>query len=57
VLELLAKTLDVPRRNLALVRGAARRDKVVSLEGLSPVEVDARLAAAVGETDLREART
>lgn len=47
VLELLARTLDVPRRSLALATGRAARDKVVILQGLMSTEAESRLAAAV----------
>ena len=46
VLELLAQTLDVPRRSLDLVAGRASRDKVVVIQGLTKTEADNRLAAA-----------
>lgn len=46
VLELLASTLDVPRRDLRLTVGTGSRDKVVTLEGLTGDLVEERLAAA-----------
>ena len=46
VLALLARTLDLPRRDLELTSGRASRDKVVMLEGLSSEAVDSILAAA-----------
>lgn len=46
VLELLAQTLDVPRRNLTLATGRAARDKVVILQGLTRTEAESRLATA-----------
>jgi uncharacterized protein YggU (UPF0235/DUF167 family) len=46
VLRLLAKTLAVPRARVALVAGHSRRDKIVELVGLDPVETDRRLASA-----------
>lgn len=46
VLALLASTLDVPRRDLALTAGRASRNKVVVLTGVTDEEVDARLRAA-----------
>jgi uncharacterized protein len=48
-LRLLAKTLDVPRRNLSLVSGHASRDKLVSVAGLSSSEVEHRLASGTSE--------
>ena len=48
VLELLARVLDVERRDLTLARGASSRDKVVMLEGVSDDVVEARLEEAVG---------
>ena len=48
VLELLAGTLDVSRRDLEIVSGAGSRDKVVALRGLSTTEAEERLAAAAG---------
>jgi uncharacterized protein YggU (UPF0235/DUF167 family) len=47
VLELLARTLDVPQRDLRLTVGSASRDKVVTLEGLTEHLAEERLAAAV----------
>ena len=46
VLELLAETLQLPRSRIALVSGAASRDKIVELAGLAPEEIDRRLAVA-----------
>jgi len=46
VLALLAYTLDVPVRDLELTAGAASRDKLVALDGLSGEIADARLSAA-----------
>ena len=48
VLELLAKTLDVPRARLALVSGHSSRDKIVVLDGLEQTHSE-RLLAAAGE--------
>jgi len=47
VLELVAGVLDVPRRSLSLAAGASSRDKVVTLDGVSPEVVEARLEASV----------
>ncbi len=46
LLDLLARTLDIPRRDLALTRGRASRDKIVTLDGLTSEAADGRLAAA-----------
>ena len=48
VLDLLARTLGLPRRSLDLVAGSASRDKVIVFEGLTEAEAESRLAAAVG---------
>lgn len=48
VLELLARTLAVPRQDLELTAGRASRDKVVTLHGLTGEAVDRRLEAAAG---------
>ena len=49
VLDLLARTLDVPRRDMAIEAGAASRDKLVSLAGISAKDAEARLAKAGSE--------
>lgn len=46
VLDLLARTLAVARRDVSLAGGASSRDKVVVLEGVSDEVVAARLAEA-----------
>ncbi|QBD81330.1 DUF167 domain-containing protein [Ktedonosporobacter rubrisoli] len=43
LLALLAERLALPRRSIRLVHGATGRQKVVSLEGLSPEEVEQRV--------------
>lgn len=43
----LAEALGVPRRAVAVVRGASARGKTLTVEGLDPEAVRARLAAAV----------
>jgi uncharacterized protein (TIGR00251 family) len=48
LLDLLAATFEIPRARIALVRGRASRDKTVVLEGLSPEDVEARLASPAG---------
>jgi uncharacterized protein (TIGR00251 family) len=49
VLELLARTLDVPRARLELVSGHASRDKIVVLDGLEQTDSERLLAAARGK--------
>ena len=46
VIRLLAVVLDVGRSNVEVTGGAASRDKVVLLRGISAVEVARRLEAA-----------
>ena len=46
LLRLLARTLDVPWRDLEVTRGRASRDKVVTLEGLTSDVADEKLAVA-----------
>ena len=46
VLELLARTLDLPRRDVRLATGASSRDKVVVLEGMTDEAAAGVLAAA-----------
>lgn len=46
VLDLLARTLDLARRDVALTSGASSRDKVVTLAGVSDDLVEARLTEA-----------
>jgi len=46
LLDLLARTLDLPRRNFEVSAGKTSRDKVVVLDGLTCEAVDSLLAAA-----------
>lgn len=46
VVRLLAETLGLPRRRVALVSGHGARDKVVELDGLDPAEATRRLEGA-----------
>jgi uncharacterized protein (TIGR00251 family) len=46
VVGLLAETLGMPRRDVAIVAGRAARDKVVALEGLDLGEIERRLGLA-----------
>jgi len=43
LVEFLAKTLDVPRDKIEIVAGANGRDKIVSVEGITAEQVEARL--------------
>ncbi len=46
-MELLAGALGIPRRDVSVVSGHTAREKIVELDGLSPDEIDRRLASAV----------
>jgi uncharacterized protein (TIGR00251 family) len=46
VARLLAKVLDLPRRDVEIVSGHANRDKIVSVAGIAPDEAERRLASA-----------
>lgn len=48
LVELLAGCLGVPRRAVSIVRGAASRQKVVEVEGLSTEEALVMLSAQAG---------
>jgi uncharacterized protein len=39
----LAERLEIPRRQIALARGATTRDKTIAIDGLSPAEIARRL--------------
>jgi uncharacterized protein (TIGR00251 family) len=43
LIDLLARTLDLPKRAVRIVRGERSRDKHVAIDGLSPDEVGSRL--------------
>ena len=47
LLMLLARALDVPRRDLAIVAGERSRRKRIAVAGLAPAVVEARLVPAV----------
>jgi uncharacterized protein YggU (UPF0235/DUF167 family) len=51
VLDLLAAALRIPRVRVRLVKGAAARDKVVEIEGMTPAEADRRLAGGQRKGD------
>jgi uncharacterized protein (TIGR00251 family) len=46
VVRLLAETLELPRRDVAIVAGHTGRDKIVSLAGIGLEEIERRLASA-----------
>jgi uncharacterized protein (TIGR00251 family) len=46
LVRLLAHTLSLPERSVAVVSGHAARDKIVELRGIAPPETDGRLSAA-----------
>ena len=46
----LAERLEIPRRQIALARGATTRDKTIAIDGLSPAEIARRLGI---EPDVR----
>ena len=39
----LAERLEIPRRQIALARGATTRDKTIAIDGLTPGEIARRL--------------
>lgn len=45
LVRLLARALGVPPRDIAVVRGATAREKVIAIEGLDETEVLRRLAS------------
>ena len=51
VIDLLARTLDIPSRDLELTAGKASRDKVVALQGLTSAAAESLLEAAAAERD------
>jgi uncharacterized protein len=46
VLDLLAETLELPRRSLSIVSGEGAREKVVQMEGIDRAETERRLDRA-----------
>jgi uncharacterized protein (TIGR00251 family) len=46
LVQLLAETLDLPRRDVEIVSGHGGRDKIVALAGIGPAEIEQRLASA-----------
>jgi len=53
VVALLADSLDLPRRDVEIVAGHTRRDKIVALAGIGPVEAERRLLS-VASTEGKE---
>jgi uncharacterized protein (TIGR00251 family) len=47
VIELLARTFEIPRNRVTIVAGLASRDKVVVVEGLSSESAKARMVSPV----------
>lgn len=43
LIELLSKQLDLPRRNIEIVRGATGRQKIIEIAGLTLAEVEQRI--------------
>lgn len=43
LIELLSKRLDLPRRNIEIVRGATGRQKIIEIAGLTLEEVEQRI--------------
>jgi uncharacterized protein YggU (UPF0235/DUF167 family) len=50
VLELVARTIALPRDRVSLVAGASARDKIVLVEGLAADEAGRRLDAGVARS-------
>ena len=48
LVRLLAETLGLPRRDVALIAGHTSRDKVVTVAGISLEETEARLSRSIG---------
>jgi uncharacterized protein len=46
LVRLLADTLALPERDVAVVSGHRSRDKIVELRGIAPADADGRLVAA-----------
>jgi len=46
LVRLLADTLALPQRDVAIVSGHGARDKIVTLEGIAPDEAERRLESA-----------
>ncbi len=46
VIDLLAKVLDIPKSNIDIVAGLTNTNKLVSIIGVDPLQVDEKLRAA-----------
>ena len=53
LVELLARALDRPRRDIALVSGERSRTKRIRIDGMSAAAAERRLAAALDEPSKR----
>jgi uncharacterized protein (TIGR00251 family) len=51
IVSLLAQTLGVAKSRVRIIRGGASRDKTVSVESLTPEEVQARLRSVASGTN------
>jgi uncharacterized protein (TIGR00251 family) len=49
LIEFLAKTLGRPRRDVTIVSGHRSRDKRVSIDGISEIDLSARLSAILND--------
>ena len=50
LIELLAKALAIPKRNISIVAGERSRDKRVSIAGISDAELSARVSDILHQT-------
>lgn len=48
---LLAKCLGVPKRNIEIIKGGSSRNKLVCVVGLSPREVEERVASCIEDDE------
>ncbi|PWH14195.1 MAG: hypothetical protein DDG58_12930 [Ardenticatenia bacterium] len=51
---LLAKCLGVPRRDIEIIKGGVSRNKLVCVVGLSPREVEERIASFIQDKDISD---
>jgi uncharacterized protein len=56
VVKLLADLLGLPRRDVEIVAGHSARDKIVTVAGIGPNELDRRLSTAAGAGEGAEVR-
>lgn len=47
----LSERLGIPRRQIALARGATGRDKTMAIDGLAPAEIARRLGGETATTE------